>query len=113
MAPTLDPTTRTLQARIEVKNLQEKLKNNMYVIALVQAGKVTNAIQVPNAAVLRSAENEPFVYILAGENQFSMRRVTTGQTSEQTTEITSGLAGGDRVVGNGSLFLQFANSLQR
>jgi cobalt-zinc-cadmium efflux system membrane fusion protein len=113
VAPTLDPTTRTLQARIEVKNLQEKLKNNMYVIAQVQAGKVTNAIQVPNAAVLRNAENEPFVYILAGENQFSMRRVTTGQTSEQTTEITSGLAGGDRVVGNGSLFLQFANSLQR
>jgi len=113
VAPTLDPTTRTLQARIEVKNLQEKLKNNMYVIAQVQAGKVTNAIEVPNAAVLRNAENEPFVYILAGANQFSMRRVTTGQTSEETTEITSGLAAGDRVVGNGSLFLQFANSLQR
>jgi cobalt-zinc-cadmium efflux system membrane fusion protein len=113
VAPTLDPTTRTLQARIEVKNPQEKLKNNMYVIAQVQAGKVTNAIQVPNAAVLRNAENEPFVYILAGQNQFATRSVTTGQTSEETTEITSGLARGERVVGNGSLFLQFANSLQR
>ena len=113
VAPTLDPTTRTLQARIEVKNPEERLKNNMYVIAQVQAGKVANAIQIPNAAVLRNTENEPFVYILAGQNQFAMRRVTIGQTSEQTTEITSGLAGGDRVVGNGSLFLQFANSLQR
>ena len=113
IAAALDPTTRTLQARIDVKNPQEKLKNNMYVIAQVQAGKVTNAISVPNAAVLRNAENEPFVYTLAGQNQFAMRSVTIGQTSELTTEITSGLAQGDRVVANGSLFLQFANSLQR
>jgi membrane fusion protein, heavy metal efflux system len=113
VAATLDPTTRTLQARIEVKNPQRRLKNNMYVIARVQAGKVANAITVPNAAVLRNAENEPFVYLLAGQNQFAMRRVTIGQVSEETTEITSGLAPGDRVVATGSLFLQFANSLQR
>lgn len=113
VAATLDPTTRTLQARIDVKNPQGKLKNNMYVIAQVRAGKIADAITVPNAAVLRNTENEPFVYTLAGENQFSTRSVTVGQTSEQTTEITSGLARGDRVVANGSLFLQFANSLQR
>jgi membrane fusion protein, heavy metal efflux system len=113
MAAALDPTTRTLQARIDVNNPQEKLKNNMYVIAQVQAGQVANAITIPNAAVLRNAENEPFVYTLAGQNQFAMRSVTLGQTSEETTEITSGLAQGDRVVANGSLFLQFANSLQR
>lgn len=113
IAAALDPATRTLQARIDVKNPQEKLKNNMYVTAQVQAGKVANAISVPNSAVLRNAENEPFVYTLAGENQFAMRSVTLGQTSEQSTEITSGLSQGDRIVANGSLFLQFANSLQR
>jgi len=113
VAAALDPATRTLQARIDVKNPQEKLKNNMYVMAQVQAGKVANAITVPNAAVLRDAENEPFVYTLAGQNQFAMRSVSIGQTSEQSTEITSGLAPGERVVANGSLFLQFANSLQR
>jgi cobalt-zinc-cadmium efflux system membrane fusion protein len=113
VAAALDPTTRTLQARIDVKNPQERLKNNMYVMARVQAGKVANAITVPNAAVLRNAENEPFVYTLAAQNQFAMRNVTIGQTSDQTTEITSGLVQGDRIVANGSLFLQFANSLQR
>lgn len=113
VAAALDPATRTLQARIDVKNPQEKLKNNMYVTAEVLAGKVANAISVPNAAVLRNAENEPFVYTLAGQDQFAMRSVTLGQTSEQATEIMSGLAAGDRVVANGSLFLQFANSLQR
>jgi cobalt-zinc-cadmium efflux system membrane fusion protein len=113
VAAALDPTTRTLQARIDVKNPGEKLKNNMYVTAQVQAGKINNAITIPNASVLRDSENEPFVYILAGQNQFARRGVTLGQTTEQTTEITSGLAPGDRVAANGSLFLQFANSLQR
>jgi cobalt-zinc-cadmium efflux system membrane fusion protein len=113
VAAAVDPTTRTLQARIEVKNPEEKLKNNLYVIAQVQAGRVANAISVPNAAVLRDAENEPFVYTVAGQNQFAMRSVTIGQTSQQTTEITGGLAPGDRIVANGSLFLQFANSLQK
>ena len=109
----LDPTTRTLQARIDVRNPQEKLKNNMYVVAQVQAGKIKNTITVPNSAVLRDAENEPYVYMLAGQNQFAMRNVTLGQTSDQATEINSGLSPGDRIAGNGSLFLQFANSLQR
>ena len=113
VAAALDPTTRTLQARIDVKNPGEKLKNNLYVTAQVQAGKINNAIAIPNASVLRDSENEPFVYILAGQNQFARRGVTLGQTTEQTTEITSGLAPGDRVAANGSLFLQFANSLQR
>jgi len=113
VAAALDPTTRTLQARIDVRNPQEKLKNNMYVVAQVQAGKVANAITVPNSAVLRNAENEPFVYTLAGQNQFAMRSVSIGQTSEESTEITKGLSQGDRIVANGSLFLQFANSLQR
>lgn len=113
VAAALDPTTRTLQARIDVKNPGEKLKNNMYVIAQIQAGTIKNAITVPNAAVLRDSENEPFVYIVAGQNQFARRGVTLGQTTEQNTEISTGLAPGDRVAANGSLFLQFANSLQR
>src|SRR5262249_4075279 len=33
VAATLDPTTRTLQARMAAKNPQGKLKNNMYVMA--------------------------------------------------------------------------------
>ena len=38
ISPALDPTTRTLQARIVVENPGEKLKNNMYVTAAVTAG---------------------------------------------------------------------------
>jgi cobalt-zinc-cadmium efflux system membrane fusion protein len=96
ISPALDPTTRTLQARIVVEN----------------KGEIQNAIAVPDAAVLRDDENEPFVYVLSGANQFGRRHVQIGLSESGKTQVTKGLSPGEKVVGDGSLFLQFANSLQ-
>jgi membrane fusion protein, heavy metal efflux system len=113
VAAALDPNTRTLQARIETNNPGGRLKRDMYVVATLDAGTIRNAIAVPDAAVLRDAENLPFVYTEFSPNQFGKRSVTVGESVKGRTEINSGLKPGDRVIGDGSLFLQFANSLQR
>ncbi len=113
VAASLDPNSRTLQARIETNNPGEKLKKDMYVVATVDAGKIPHAIALPDAAVLRDSENQPFVYIEAAPQKFGRRTVTLGDSQNGQTQITSGLRPGEHVVGNGSLFLQFANSLQR
>jgi RND family efflux transporter MFP subunit len=113
VAASLDPSTRTLQARIETPNPGDKLKKDMYVVATVNAGAIKHAIALPDAAVLRDNENQPFVYVASASNQFSRRSVTLDESLDGKTEITSGLKAGERVIGNGSLFLQFANSLQR
>jgi len=113
VAAALDPNTRTLQARIETSNPGQKLKKDMYVVATVDAGTVRNAIAVPDAAVLRDSENLPFVYLEQAGNQFGRRPVTLGESMNGKTQVTGGLQPGDRIIGNGSLFLQFANSLQR
>lgn len=112
ISPALDPNTRTLQARIVVDNPGGKLKNNMYVTATVNAGVEQNAIAVPDTSVLRNDENQPFVYVATGSNQFSRRSVDIGQSQGGKTQILKGLSPGDKVVGDGSLFLQFANSFQ-
>jgi cobalt-zinc-cadmium efflux system membrane fusion protein len=113
IAPALDPNTRTLQARIETNNPGGKLKRDMYVVATVNAGNIKNALTVPDAAVLRDTENQPFVYAQFSANEFGRRGITLGESRDGTTEITSGLKAGDHVIADGSLFLQFANSLQR
>ena len=113
VAASLDPNTRTLQARIDTSNPSEKLKKDMFVVATVNAGTIRNAIALPDAAVLRDSENQPFVYAEVSQNQFGRRPVTLGESLNGQTEVTSGLKPGDSVIGNGSLFLQFANSLQR
>jgi len=113
IAPSLDPTTRTLQARIESSNPGERLKKDMYVTAEVRAGTIPNALMVPDAAVLRDTENMPYVYLQTGGSQFARRMVTLGENQGGKTQITAGLQAGNKIVGDGSLFLQFQNSLQR
>lgn len=109
----LDPTTRTLQARVVTDNPGEKLKKDMYVTVNVKAGDIRNALTVPDAAVLRDAENEPFVYVEVQPGKFAQRDVKLGESQDGKTQVVSGLNAGDKVVGNGSLFLQFQNSLQQ
>lgn len=113
IAPSLDVTSRTLQVRIETANPGKKLKKDMYVTATVHAGVIPGALTVPNSAVLRDSENQPFVYMARGTNEFGEQPVTIGEGQEGKVQILSGLHAGERVVANGSLFLQFANSLQR
>ncbi len=113
VAASLDPSTRTLQARIDTSNPGEKLKKDMYVTATVNAGSIPNAISLPDAAILRDTENQPFVYAASSPNEFGRRSVTIGESPNGQTQITGGLKPGDQVIGDGSLFLQFANSLQR
>ena len=112
ISPALDPNTRTLQARVVVDNPGEKLKRDMYCTVTVTAGKVVNAIAVPNASVLHDENNQPFIYVAVGANQFGRREVETGASENGLTQILKGIGPGDKVVGDGSLFLQFANSLQ-
>jgi membrane fusion protein, heavy metal efflux system len=112
VSPALDPNTRTLQARIVVDNAGEKLKRDMYCTVTVTAGSIPNAIAVPDASVLRDDNNQPFVYLAIGANQFGRRDVEIGESLDGKTHILRGLSPGERVVGDGSLFLQFANSLQ-
>jgi membrane fusion protein, heavy metal efflux system len=112
VSPALDPNTRTLQARIVVDNPDEKLKRDMYCTVTVTAGTISNAVAVPDASVLRDDNNQPFVYVAIGANQFGRRDVEIGQSRDGKTQILKGISVGERVVGDGSLFLQFANSLQ-
>ena len=113
VAPALDPATRTLQARIAADNPGERLKKDMYVVAEVRAGVIQNAVLVPDAAILRDYDNMPYVYSQSGANQFARRMVTVGESQGGRTHVLTGLQAGDRIVGDGSLFLQFQNSLQR
>src|ERR1019366_2022365 len=112
VSPALDPGTRTLQARIVVDNPGEKLKRDMYCTVTVTAGVLSNVIAVPNSSVLRDDNNQPFVYVATSQNQFGRRDVDLGEGQNGQTQIIKGISVGERVVGDGSLFLQFANSLQ-
>jgi multidrug efflux pump subunit AcrA (membrane-fusion protein) len=67
-------------------------------------------ILVPVGAVLRDDDNRPIVYVASDSLAFERRSITLGARQDSTYEVTAGLAPGDRVVTEGGLFLQFAET---
>jgi cobalt-zinc-cadmium efflux system membrane fusion protein len=106
----IDPATRTTPVRIVTRNPGSRLKKDMFVDVTIHDPARRTVLTVPVAAVLYDDENFPFVYVQAGPGRFARRSVTLGVQQDDRVAIATGLAEGDRVVSEGSVFLQFANS---
>jgi len=110
----VDPSTRATSVRVVVRNRGELLKRDMYVNVSIQGDHQRAGILIPADAVLRDDENLPFVFVASGtgpDTQYARHRVVLGARVGDKYEVTSGLNVGDRIVAQGALFLQFAESL--
>jgi cobalt-zinc-cadmium efflux system membrane fusion protein len=109
----IDPATRTTPVRITTTNPQGLLKKDLFVNVVIHTRTQRNVVAVPTSAVLYDADNMPFVYVQMDGNRFGQRLVTTGAQQNNEFEILNGLKEGERVVSEGAIFLQFANTYQR
>jgi membrane fusion protein, heavy metal efflux system len=104
VAPSLDPTTRTLAVRATIDNPNGKLKPQMFARLTLPTGSL-RALAVPAAAVQKSGETY-VAYLQVGENTYEERRLILGRTLGTFVEVKSGLALGQQVVVAGSVELQ-------
>lgn len=102
--------TRATTVRIITENPAEGLKKDMYVRVTIHSLRARRGVLVPTSAVLRDAQNLPFVFLAKADSSFERRTVVVGSRVNEHFEIASGLAAGDRVITEGGLFLQFAES---
>jgi len=105
--PTLDPATRTAQARIELGNPAQALKIGMYVnVAFAVAGAESTMPVIPKNAV-QSINNQQVVFVETKEpNIFAMRAVKLGSEVNAQYFVLEGLTVGDRIVTEGSFLLR-------
>jgi cobalt-zinc-cadmium efflux system membrane fusion protein len=108
----LDPATRTTPVRIVTANPDGRLKKDQFVDIVMRDKTERQALVVPTSAVLYDAENLPFVYVQVEQGKFAQRPVTLGTQHGDVTEVAKGVTESDRVVAQGSLFMQFASSYQ-
>jgi cobalt-zinc-cadmium efflux system membrane fusion protein len=106
----IDPDTRSVQARVEVDNPAGVLKKQMYVTVHVQSRDPLRGLLIPVSAVLRDDENLPFVYVVDADGSYARRPVTLGARVDDRYVVPEGLHPGDKVVADGSIFLQFIQS---
>lgn len=106
----IDPDTRAVAARVHVDNANDVLKKQMYVTVRIQSHAPRRGLLVPVTAVLRDDENLPFVYVVEADGSYARRPVTLGARVDDRYVIPEGLHPGDKVVVDGSIFLQFIQS---
>jgi cobalt-zinc-cadmium efflux system membrane fusion protein len=110
VAPIVDPGTKATTVRIVAENSAQLLKRDMFVRMIVHSRQERSGLLVPVASVLRDDDNLPFVFVSNAEGAFVRRRVTLGYRVADRYEILTGLAAGEKVVADGALFVQFAES---
>ncbi len=108
----VDPATRTTPVRIVTRNPKGLLKKDMFVDAVIRTNSRNNIMVVPVSAVLRDDKNEPMVYVQVQPGKFAQRPVTIGTQQDGMVAIAGGLTDRDNVVSDGSIFIQFASSIQ-
>jgi Cu(I)/Ag(I) efflux system membrane fusion protein len=108
--PQVDMQTRTTKVRIELPNPDGLLLANMYADVEIKAGAPKPVVAVPNSAVIDTGDRQ-VVFIDKGDGQFEPKDVKLGVRGEDQTEITKGIAAGDKVVVAANFLLDAESNL--
>ncbi len=100
-----DARTRTAPVRIAVKNRDDLLHPGELVEARLATAGSTQVLAVPAEAVVL-LQNQPTVFVAAGEGRFEPMPVRTGATRDGWVEIQEGLAPGASYVRRGAFALK-------
>lgn len=109
LEPTLDETTRTMTARVEVNNPDGQLRPGMYATGELSAS-ARPVLTVPLEAVLPTGTRN-LVFVNQGDGRFIPREVAVGQRGDSLIEIVSGLKAGDEVVATATFLFDSESNL--
>jgi membrane fusion protein, multidrug efflux system len=93
----VDPATGTIQMKATFANKENALWPGLSVLTRLHVDTLNNVVVVPNGAI-QHGPNGLFVFTIGSQNKVSMRPVKAGEEGDSTTQITSGVAAGDRIV---------------
>jgi len=110
IVPVLNSETRSTQARVEVKNIDGKLKPEMFVNAKLNVD-LGEKLAVAETAVLDTGVRK-IVYLAKEGDMLEAREVTLGQKAQGYYEVLGGLKEGEMVVTSGNFFIDSESRLK-
>jgi multidrug efflux system membrane fusion protein len=95
----IDLTSGTLKMKAEFANADGRLFPNQFVTVRVRVNRFPNAISIPAAAIQQGSKGA-FVYVVK-DGVASLRRIKTGPTHLEQTQVLEGVAEGDSIITEG------------
>jgi membrane fusion protein, copper/silver efflux system len=108
--PYLDPSTRTLKARLEIDNPELLLKPQMYANARLTY-RLTEELAVPDTAVLQTGEHT-YAFRDGGNGRLIPVEIKIGVRGDGYYQVLSGLNEGDRVVTSADFLIDSESSMK-
>jgi len=96
----IDPTTGTVRLRALFPNTAETLFANQFVNARLLLEQRRRVVLVPNAAIQRNGTST-YVWVVRPNQTVTSRPVTVGDAGPEESQISSGVAAGEKVVTEG------------
>lgn len=109
--PDVDPSSRTLKARIELPNPDMQLKPGLFVQVRIKAPYAQPTLLIPQEAVIATGLRT-VVIAMTEDGRFMPTDVTLGRDNGEEVEIRSGLSEGQRVVVSGQFLLDSEANLK-
>ncbi|MDX8411411.1 MAG: efflux RND transporter periplasmic adaptor subunit [Mariprofundaceae bacterium] len=100
----LDPITRTVGVRLEVRNPEDELHPGMFVSAEIETGSGEEVLLLPEQAIQRQG-SELIVFVEEEPEHFERREVRAGKASMGLVPILEGVKVGESVVIKGAFVL--------
>ena len=104
VAPTLDPQTRRVQARVAVDNKEGLLKPEMYAKVGILADTQSELPKIPTGSLLVEGVKN-YVFVEREPGVFEKREVTLAVQTRSYAYVWQGIKAGEKVVGVGALLL--------
>lgn len=104
IAPVVDPATRTIKVRIEVGNVKEWLKPEMFANVKIVTDSKRRALAIPAGAVQLMEETS--VVFVEKEEGFEKRPVEIGSRAKGQYVVRAGLREGERVAVKGTFIIK-------
>lgn len=110
--PELRAETRTARVRIEVENLDGRLKTDMYADVVIEAGSEgAPVLAIPESAVIDSGSRR-VVLVTKGDGRFEPRPVKLGHRGNGYIEVLEGLSKGEAVVTSATFLIDAESNLK-
>ncbi len=103
VADTVNPSTRTVTVRMEVKNPERKIKPEMLATMVIHRPRVSS-LNIPAKAVVRTGDHD-YVFVQVTEDKFVLTPVSLGPDLGGMRRVIAGLTEGQRIVVDGAFHL--------
>jgi cobalt-zinc-cadmium efflux system membrane fusion protein len=101
----VDPNTRRVLVRSEVKNPQHELRAGMFANFVISVGAPVRSPAVALNGVVRQGDGTQTIWVTADRRRFTKRTVEIGQQRDGYRQILQGVQPGELVATDGAIFL--------